>query len=70
MFPDMAALDVRPLLIRTVSKRCAYAIMICGGGVFLVAHKFQVQKSVRYTNVKVSRLSSGEMWHCLSYQLQ
>lgn len=51
MFPDTAVLDVRPLL--TVSKHCANAIMICGGGLFLLDHKFQVQKWVRYTNVKL-----------------
>lgn len=61
MFPDTAVLDVRPLL--TVSKHGVNAIMICGGGVFWLAHKFQVQKWVRYTNVKLSRLSSRRMWY-------
>lgn len=36
------------------------SIVLTGdGGVFLIAHKFQVQMSVRYTNVKLSHLSSG-----------
>lgn len=59
----------RPLLTLTVSKHCANAIMICGGRGFSVANKFQVQKSVRYTNVKLSHLSSGGMSYFLSFLL-